>query len=431
VVHIQRRSTARLTFAASGALAATVVPVFLTGALSRPMGADLGFGDAGTGLAVTAFFVAAGVAAAPMSRVTQRVGVRAAMRLGVTVSALGCLAIAGLARSFWHLVVALTLVGSVVGLVDTAAAGAFAGAIRRGRQGLAFGIKEASVPIASMVAGVSVPFAAAWLGWRPAFAVVVVLAPAAWVAIPAPRPPARAGVAGAPDASAPPAGSPDVGAPDLGSPGAGSPGAGAPAAGAMGEPERRPQEPTGTSMTSIRWMALGIGAGAGAANAAATLLVPSATSAGMTAATAGILLAVASIVSVVVRVGAGWASDRSESAPVGWVAGALAIGAAGTVVLAATAQPVLLVVGAVLTLGAGWGWTGLAFLAAVRMAPAAPARAAGVVLTGLAIGGAIGPTAFASLSARAGTSAAWWLAAAGFLLGAALTALAGRRSAPD
>jgi predicted MFS family arabinose efflux permease len=401
-----RRRTARLTGAASAALAATVVPVFLTGALSRPMGEELGFGDAGAGLAVTAFFVAAGVAASPMARVTQRLGVRTSMRIGIAVSAIGCLAVAGLARSFWHLLAAMVLIGPVVGLVDTAAAGAFAAAIRRGRQGVAFGIKEASVPVASMVAGVSVPVAAGWLGWRGAFAAVALLLPAAWFLVPRSttlRPSPLAADDGTDGG--------DVPASAAAPRGAGPAGAGP--AGSLGQ---------------IRWMAVGIAAGAGAANAAATLLVPTASSAGLSASAAGILLAVASIASVVVRVVAGWASDRSASAPDSWVAGALAVGALGAVTLAFSGPPAVVVAGAVLTLGAGWGWTGLAFLTAVRLAPDAPARAAGIVLTGLAIGGAVGPVAFASVGARAGAAAAWGLATAGFVAGAIITAAAGRRA---
>jgi predicted MFS family arabinose efflux permease len=396
-----RRRTARLTGAASAALAATVVPVFLTGALSRPMGEELGFGDAGAGVAVTAFFVAAGVAASPMARVTQRLGVRTSMRLGIAVSAIGCLAIAGLARSFWHLLAALVLIGPVVGLVDTAAAGAFAAVIRRGRQGVAFGIKEASVPVSSMVAGVSVPAAAGWLGWRGAFAAVALLLPAAWALVPRTatlRPSPLAADDGTVGADVPSAAAAAVGGGQAG------------------------------SLGQIRWMALGIAAGAGVANTAATLLVPTASSAGLSASAAGILLAVASIASVVVRVVAGWASDRSATAPSSWVAGALAVGALGAVTLAVSGPPAVVVVGAVLTLGAGWGWTGLAFLTAVRLAPDAPARAAGIVLTGLAIGGAVGPVAFASAGARGGAAAAWGLAAAGFVAGAIITTTAGHRA---
>jgi predicted MFS family arabinose efflux permease len=411
VVHEKRRRTAhptlaaRTTVAASAALAATVVPVFLAGALSGPMGEELGFGAGRAGLAVTGFFVAAGIAAVPMSRLTPRLGPRWSMRLGITVSGLGCLVIASLARTWWHLAVSLVAVGSVVGLVDTAAASAFSSTVRRARQGLAFGIKEASVPVASMVAGVSVPVAAAWLGWRATFAGIVVLFPVAWTLLPASTPSDDGRPGGDGQRPSPPPRTPD----------------GASASGQL--------LTSSDALAGVRLLALGIAAGAGAANAAATLLVPTVTSTGLSGSVAGALLAVASVASVAVRIVVGWAADRAPLAPVTWVAAALGLGAVGTAMLAVSSHPAALTAGAMLTLGAGWGWTGLAFLAGVRMAPAAPARAAGTVLTGLAFGGAVGPSVFAALTARAGSWAAWSLAAVAFLVGAAVTTAAGRRAA--
>jgi MFS family permease len=413
-----RRQTARTTLAASAALAATVVPVFLAGALSGPIGEELGFGPAAAGLAITGFFVAAGVAAVPMARLTSRLGVRVAMRAGIAVSGAGCLLLATAARSWWHLAVLLVLVGSVVGLVDTAAAGAFAGTIRRARQGLAFGVKEASVPIASMIAGVSVPLAAAWWGWRAAFATVALLFPLAWLLVPADRtvPSEDGGEEGPPVTGGTPPPS-TAGAADTGPVTVTDTLAGA------GEAEAAAR-----SLAPVRALAVGIAAGAGAANAAATLLVPTATAGGLSGSAAGVLLAVASVASVAVRVGAGWAADRAALSPVTWVTGALALGAAGTAILAVGVHPVTVTAGAMLTLGAGWGWTGLAFLAAIRLAPTVPARAAGTVLTGLAIGGALGPSAFAALAASSGAPTAWSAASIAFVVGAAVTALAGRRA---
>jgi MFS family permease len=414
----ERRHTVRVILAASAALAGTVVPVFLTGALSGPMGADLGFGEAATGVAITVFFALAGVAAVPMSHLTRRLGVRTAMRTGVVVSAVGCLLVATVVRSWWQLAVVLGVIGSVVGLVDTAAAAAFAGTVRRTRQGLAFGVKEASVPVASMVAGVAVPLAASWFGWRWAFAAVAALLPLAWWAVPAPD--RRSASAQTDERAAAGGGSPDGGSDG----GAGS--------------HRSPASPAAASPTSprevpgrLRLLALGIGAGAGAANAAATLLVPSVTAAGMAVATAGILLALASVASVVVRIGVGWAADRTRLSPGRGTAGALALGAVGTGLLALTTWPALVVVGAMLTLGAGWGWTGLGFLAAVRLSPGAPARAAGTVLLGLATGGAIGPLVFGAVTERVGPAAGWWSATVAFLLAAATTFVVSGRTSAD
>jgi hypothetical protein len=417
-VHGTGRQTARTTLAASAALAATVVPVFLAGALSGPIGEELGFGPGAAGLAITGFFVAAGLAAVPMARLTQRLGVRAAMRTGIVVSGAGCLLLAAVARSWWHLAVLLVLVGSVVGLVDTAAAGAFAGTIRRARQGLAFGVKEASVPVASMIAGVSVPLAAAWWGWRAAFVTVALLFPLAWLLVPADRT--------VPSGGATREGSTTTGGTVPPPPPAAGTTAPSPVADTVvGHGDA---EAAGRRLAPVRALAVGIAAGAGAANAAATLLVPTATAGGLSGSAAGVLLAVASVASVAVRIGAGWAADRAALSPVSWVAGALALGAAGTAILAVGVHPVAVTAGAMLTLGAGWGWTGLAFLAAIRLAPTVPARAAGTVLTGLAIGGALGPSAFAALSARSGAPAAWSAATVAFVVGATVTALAGRRA---
>jgi MFS family permease len=413
-----QRHTVRVILAASAALAGTVVPVFLTGALSGPIGVELGFGDTATGIAITVFFALAGVAAVPMSHLTRRLGARTAMRTGLGVSAVGCLLIASVVRSWWQLVVVLGVVGSVVGLADTAAAAAFAGTVRRARQGLAFGVKEASVPVASMVAGVAVPLAASWFGWRWAFGAVAALLPLAWWAVPAPD--ERSAPVQTAERAAAGEAIPDGGSAD-------GDGSHRPPASSAATTPTSPREASGR----LRLLALGIGAGAGAANAAATLLVPSVTAAGMAVATAGFLLALASVASVVVRIGVGWAADRTWLSPGRGTAGALGVGAVGTALLALTTWPALVVVGAMLTLGAGWGWTGLAFLAAVRLSPEAPARAAGTVLLGLATGGAIGPLVFGAVTERVGPAAGWWSATVAFLLAAGTTLVVSGRTSAD
>lgn len=53
---------------------------------------------------------------------------------------------------------------------------------------MAFGIKEASVPAASMIAGVSIPLVAERFGWRPLFFPGVLVAPLIWMLIPASEP---------------------------------------------------------------------------------------------------------------------------------------------------------------------------------------------------------------------------------------------------
>jgi predicted MFS family arabinose efflux permease len=410
--------TRRVAFAASACLAAAIVPVFLTGTLARPMGAELGYGEAATGVAITLFFVAAGLGATPMGRVTARIGAGPALRLGVALSSLAGLAVATVASRWWHVAAAMVVGGVAVGLVDTAGARAFAEAVRARRRGLVFGIKEASVPLASMVAGAAVPLLAARLGWRATFAAVVLLAAAALVAVP------RHLGAEVPDggvgSSPTPAGvTPPPAARDGASPGATAGGA------ATARPPGRAED-RGAHPRPLVALVVGVAAASAAANGAATLFVPTATAGGMTEATAGALLAGASVASVVARVGLGWSTDRGGVRALDATIGAMVLGAAGTVLLALTATGPVAVVGAVLALGGGWGWTGLAFLAAVERRPDAPAQAAATVLLGLAVGGALGPTLFGVAVSRGGAAVAWYAAAAAFLAGAIAVAISRR-----
>lgn len=364
----------RVVLAGSVALTAAVVPVFLAGALSGRIGDDLGFGAGAAGAAVAAFFVGAGAFAVPMGHLTERIGPTRALRAGALVSAASALGVAALASSWWQLTALLAVGGSAVGLVDTGAARAFGDAVPPTRHGIAFGAKEASVPAASLAAGLSIPVLAEHLGWRSAFVAGALLAPLVWAVVPrlaADRPP--------------------------------------PDDGAAGEARRGP----------LVLFAAGVALAVGAATAASTLLVPAIEDRGWQEGDAGLLLAVASGVSIGVRLAAGSRGDRRPRSTWSMVATLLVIGAGGAVLLAATSAGPAGVLGAVAVIGGGWGWTGLAFQTAVRVGRDRPAAAAGLVLTGLSVGGAAGPAAFGALASAMSYSAAWASSAAALLVGAA------------
>src|SRR5690606_11387157 len=66
------------------------------------------------------------------------------------------------------------------------------------RQGLAFGVKEASIPAATLAAGIAVPTIALTVGWRWAFAIglipwlaILILLPTVQTRVPAPQPASR------------------------------------------------------------------------------------------------------------------------------------------------------------------------------------------------------------------------------------------------
>jgi len=349
------------------------VPAFLTGALSRRIGDDLGFGESAAGASVASFFVGAGLLAVPMGRVTERIGPTAALRIGVTVSAACALVVAIAVSSWWQLTAVLVVAGSAVGLVDTGAARAFGDAVPASRHGLAFGAKEASVPAASLAAGLSIPFLVGALGWRSAFVAGAVLAPVVWVLVPRLPSDARPRSAGG--------------------------------------GERHGRAP-------LVLFASGVAVGCGAATAASTLLVPAIADRGWEEADAGLLLAGASVCSIAVRIGAGARGDRDPQSTWTMLGTLLVAGASGALLLAATSGGVAGVIGAVAVIGCGWGWTGLAFQTAVRVGRDRPSAAAATVLTGLAVGGAVGPAAFGAVADVRSYHAAWAMASVALVVGA-------------
>lgn len=392
----------RTTLTASGALTTAMLPVFLLGALSGLIRDDLGLDEAAIGGAVTVLFVVVGLTAASLGRLTERIGAGRALQLGVAICGLATASIGAFATSFWHIALALASVGIGLGAIDTGAARAFAEGIPSGRQGSAFGLKEASVPTASLIAGVALPTVGVALGWRGTFVGALVVAALVLAFLPKqPR------FARARPARTPPAERRDT----------------------VGRPRSAGGEDAVLPVPSlrIRWFAAGVGLGSGAATAGATFLAPAVTDRGLSTAAAGTVLAVASVASILVRITLGRWADRPTASTVTATAVAITVGAVGAGLLAAPVPPALAVLGALALLGGGWGWTGLAFLSVVRAHAGAPAVAAGVVLTGLGIGGAAGPPAFGALASRVSYPAAWTATAGALAVAAAICAASTRR----
>lgn len=379
----------RVVSSSSAALTTAMLPVFLVGALTDELHQDLGLSETEVGAAVTILFLVAATAATPAGRVADRVGAKWALRVGVALAACVTAGVGAWADGFWQLAIPLASVGLAIGLVDTGSARAFSDELTPEQQGRAFGLKEASVPGAALLAGLAVPSLAGPYGWRWAFMAIVLIAALVLAST------AGIGRARAPTGSRAPRGA------------------------------RPPGSPAAISRATMR-LAAGVGVGAGAATAAAAFMVPALSARGIAPSTAGLILATASIASISMRVAAGLWADRPTATPLYAVVLLCTLGAAAAAALALPLPlPGTLVAAAVL-LGAGWGWTGLAFLTVVRANPRSPAAAAGVVLSGLAFGGALGPIAFGALAARASYASAW-IATAVALGIAAITALTGRK----
>ncbi|MFJ6196567.1 MFS transporter [Micromonospora sp. NPDC092111] len=371
------RPSVRPLRAGAGAVATTiasVLPVFLVGGLAVQMGDDLGFSPAGLGLAVSVYFGVSAVASVPSGRLVERVGPAVVARVGILLAA-GCLlAIAVLARSYPVLVGLLALSATGNALGQLASNATLARHVPPRRQGLSFGVKQAAIPVSTLLAGAAVPAIALTAGWRWAF---VAAAGAALAALPA-VPPGEAGPA-----------------------------------------RERAVGRGGRATTALVVVGLAATLAAGAANALGTFVVDSSAARGLAPGPAGLVLTLGSAVCVAARVGAGWLADRRESGHVALIAGMLLVGAVGLGLLAvAGAAP--LTAGVVLGFGLGWAWPGLMNFAVVRLHPQAPAAATSITQTGVYAGGCLGPLGLGALAGAAGYPAMWLTAAVAMLAAAAL-----------
>ena len=371
----------RPIFLAIAVATAGVLPAFLIGGLSVQVREELRFNEGSLGLAVASFFAFADLASVVMGRVVEKIGSHWGMRLAAAMSAAALLGVAVLARSWTGLVVCLMLGGLANATAHPATNLSLAREVPPSRQGLSFGIKQASIPTATLLAGLAVPLVAVTVGWRWAFAGAAVLAVLISLLVP------------------------------------------------KEEVSRSPKPKRTGEVDSRRWslvvLALGIGLGSTAATPLGAFVVESSVNSGIEVETAGYLLAAGSAFSIAVRIFFGYLADGMNSGRLRIVAGMLALGVVGFGMLASGVD-YLLVVGVLLAFGAGWGWPGLFNFAIVRSNPGAPAAATGVTQTGASAGAALGPLIFGFVVEAFSYAAAWMLCGAIALL-AFIAILVGRR----
>ncbi len=283
--------------------------------------------------------------------------------------------------------------GLAISLAQPAANLALARSVAPHRRGLAFGIKHGAVPSATLLGGIAVPTVALTVGWRWAFVAGSVLAVVTVLAIPSASPPVR--------------GSTEVRPLD------------------GGDHIGRPRTP-GLLLVLLAGSAA---AGIAGTNALATFLVTYAVSIDVTDALAGALLAVGSAAGILTRVTAGWLIDRRPAAGFTTVAVFMALGSLGLALVAAGTAS-LLVVGSLLAMGAGWGWSGLFTHGVVTRNLEAPAAATGITQTGVFVGAALGPPLFGVVADGISFAAAWSGATAVLLAAGVIVLYVGRRTTP-
>jgi MFS family permease len=363
------------------------LPVFLLGSQSVYIRRELDFDESAFGVAVGVFFSSAAVAAVVGGRLVDRLGRRRSTVLAGLLAAAGGVGVAWVARSWLALVLTMVVLGAANAACQVTANLTMARAVPPHRRGLGFGVKQAAIPLAIMIAGIAVPTVSVSLGWRWTFAFTAACGVA--VAVAGLRlPPTTVGLSSA--------------------------------------AQDRDRPPTGALVIIM----LAIALASAAANSLGSFVASWGFQVGLTPGEAGVLMAVGSGANLLVRVLAGHLADRRHGRNLPVVAVQMFVGAVSLVALSFP-SPYAVVPAGLVAFALGWSWPGLLLYAVVRLGRDAPGSASGIVQAGAFMGGAAGPVMFGAAVAAAGYETAWRAAGLVFLAAALLILLARRMFIAD
>jgi MFS family permease len=352
----------------SSALVLVALPFFMVGGLAVQIKDDLGLTEASLGAAVTIGFLSGALTAPFGGRIADHLGPRRAVYIGCVLATASLFSL-GLLTTGWATLVAFLSVGGVgIALTDPGLAILVGQTIPHQRQGLAFGIKEASIPAATLVAGLAVPTVALTVGWR--WAVLIAVFPLGLVLGLLPRLQTPIDVEDTSDQK--------------------------PMESSASSPKRR----------ALLLAAVAAALGTTAASGIGIFLTDSAVAMGMAPGNAGLLLAMGSVAGIVARVAAGGLADRTGGPQFKLIATMLAVGAV-TMSLGGTGNTALLVLGTLGAFTGGWAWTGIYFLSLVKTFPDRPGAVAGIGTAGLGVGNAAGPVLFGLVAGTWSFGVAW------------------------
>lgn len=355
-----------------------VVPIF-TGLLSPYLQAELGFGDAELGLAMSLFWAATSVLAPILGRLADRHGWQRASVAGAGLAAISLIAFSVGARSWWSLLAVLLLTAVAYAACSPTSNLVPVRTLPPAWHGRALGIKQISPAAVSMIGGLVIPVLAAGIGWRVAYLLPLVFVPlAVWPVLADRRRRTGAGVVSAPGGGA--------------------------------APRARPMP--------VRQMAVVCGLGTIGISCTTTFTVRTLVDAGVSFQLAGLIVALSGGLTIVIRLANSWWIDKHPSslAPVL----VLLAGSIAGMALLGTGQHWWAMIGGVVAITCGWGWPPLLMVVVISGMPAQAASAAGTMQIGSGVGNAIGPILFGAVAAAVSLSVGWLLVAALSLAGSIL-----------
>ena len=392
-------STARsdaAAVAASGALlAAGGIPQIISGPLGPYLRLDLGITSSQLGLGLSLSAVPAVVLSVWGGRMTDRIGGITIGRLTCICSVLFIVALSQAPSTAWFVAI-LAAAGFLRVLSEPSSSRILVDLLVRTPRVLAFGIREASLPLLVLVATAVLPVFGDWLGWRTVFAASSIFAVAGlWLLLGPARPHGRSGTPDSAQSSARPV------------------------------PAQQPVSPSGDVA------ALGLSFYGGAALLMFKLVVfnsfasLSFVDSGSTADAAAALVAASAGGAVLMRIGCAHAVTRRGLNARSTLAAMAAVAVVGYLAMA-TGNSQLMLAGIPVGYLAGWGWTPLLYSYITVGREQSTGRITGVVSALFAAAAIAGPVAAGWAAEQLGWSTVW---AAAALFSALAAALMGYRHA--
>lgn len=377
----------RVIIAAVLATTAASMPVYLMGGLAVQAAADTGIDLAQLGGLTAAYFLSSSLWSIPAGRIVGRLGMFRSVLLAAGLSIVALVGIATLGRSVIALTSFMMVSGASNGIAQPAVNLMIARMVPVSRRGVAFGLKQAAVPLGSVLGGLAVPTIGLTIGWRWAFVIAAVTPVIAVLGMPR--------TAREKEGSTVPPG-----------------------------PQRH---------GPVRAGLPAISAGAGLANASTmalgTFYVTAAVSGGIAPAAAGLLLSLGSVLGIATRIVLGVQADRRGTGHIARVRSTLMLAASGFLLLAAGGPSWFVLIATGVVFAASWGWHGLLVHAVVATYPTDPATATALTQAGSYAGGVFGPVVIGVVSALAGFPVGWALAGSLTALGALMVRSGERRAA--
>lgn len=343
-----------------------VLPPYLVASLAISIREDFAFPAGAIGAAAGVSFAVSAITSTMPERLGGRLSLRGRIALAGLLIAASSVSVATWSDSASDIVILMAVHGAGAGIGTPTYSALLAQGVPVQRQGTAFGLLTAAPQIAVLAAGLALPLVAAPIGWRAAFAVPGLASIACLGAL------WKIGMLSAST----------------------KPGTG---------PEERRRA---WRSRSIRRLALASALMSACGVGMRSFLVLFAISIGFSSAAGGLLLSATAVFALVTRIGVGVLGDRRPGDPLARAAGLMVVCAAGFVLMAA-GDASLVVLGALLAAGIGWGWQSPLTVAVLAECPGAPAPALGLQLAGFYLGAVVGPPLIALLAEGAGYQVAW------------------------